>query len=117
MLGFFAPPSDLSTQKRPPSPPPCHPLQQYVGSYENAYFGPAEIQESDSIMTLVLGPKAMRFKLDHWDGSTFFFTPPGEAELVASQASITFRVDKDQPAGSFVIKMYDEDGQGTWTRK
>lgn len=117
MQGFFAPQADLSTQKRPTSPRPGHPLQQYVGSYENAYFGPAEIQESDSIMTLVLGPKAMRFKLDHWDGSTFFFTPPGEAELVASQASITFKADKDQPAGSFVIKMYDEDGQGTWTRK
>lgn len=117
MQGFFAPQADLSSHKRPTSPRPSHPLHQYVGTYENAYFGPAAVQESGSIMTLVLGPKAMRFQLGHWDGGTFFFAPPGEAELVASQASITFKVDKDQAAGSFVIKMYDEEGQGTWTRK
>lgn len=117
MQSFFAPQADLSSQKRPAQPRPTHPLDQYVGHYDNAYFGPAEIQEANFVMTLVLGPKAMRFKLDHWDGDTFSFTPAGEAELVASQASITFKVDRDQPAGSFVIKTYDGDGQGTWTRK
>src|SRR5690606_36398571 len=52
MQGFFAPQADLSTQTRPTSPRPAHPLRQYVGHYENAYYGPAEIQESGSTMTM-----------------------------------------------------------------
>ncbi|MCX5592403.1 serine hydrolase [Alcaligenes endophyticus] len=117
MQGFFAPQADLSAQQRPASPSPAQSLQHYVGNYENAYFGPAQIRESGSGMTLVLGPKGMSFKLSHWDGATFVFTPPGEAELVASQASIAFQGEKDQPATRFVIKTYDENGLGTWTRQ
>lgn len=117
MQNIFTPQADLSSQARPASPLPALSLQKFIGSYENNYYGAAEVLESEEGITLVLGPKAMHFKLDHWDGNTFTFTPPGEAELLASQASLVFTLDKNQPAHGFLIKMFDENGQGSWTRK
>ena len=116
MLGFFAPQADLSSQSRPERPKASQPPGQYVGRYENAYFGPAEIREANGIMTLTLGPRAMTFRLRHWDGDTFAFTPAGEAELVDSLASLRFQMDKNR-AGGFVIELYDDNGLGTWVRR
>ncbi|WP_233238604.1 serine hydrolase [Bordetella sp. LUAb4] len=116
MQGFFAPQADLSSQKPPAKPAPAQPLQQYTGHFDNPYYGPAEIREVNGGLTLTLGPKAMVFPLKHWDGATFAFTPAGEAELVDSLASMTFTGTPDQARG-FVIKLYDENGVGRWTRK
>lgn len=116
MKGIFAPQADLSSQARPADPAPAKALRLYTGRFDNAYFGAAEIQEADGALTLVLGPKNMRFPLRHWDGNTFAFAPAGEAALVDSLASLTFNVDKDQVSG-FDIKYYDDNGMGRWVRK
>ncbi|MGH8815640.1 MAG: serine hydrolase, partial [Achromobacter pestifer] len=73
-------------------------------------------QEAEGGLTLVLGPKGMRFPMRHWDGDTFAFAPVGEAELVDSLASITFKMDQGQARG-FDIKFYDDNGLGHWTNK
>lgn len=116
MLGFFEPQADLSRQARPVPPAPPQPLRQYTGRYDNAYYGPAEVQEADGALTLTLGPKGMRFPLRHWNGDTFAFAPAGEAELVDSLASIEFKLVAGQAPG-FQIKFYDDNGFGRWTRK
>ena len=116
MRGYFVPQADLSSQSRPARPRASQPLDSYVGRYENAYFGTADIQEANGAMTLTLGPKAMAFQLRHWDGDTFAFSPAGEAELVDSLASLRFKMENGRASG-FAIDFYDENGLGTWVRK
>ena len=113
---IFEPQADLSEQAKPANPAPAKTLSVYTGRFDNAYYGAAEIQEADGALTLVLGPKSMRFPLRHWDGDTFAFAPAGEAALVDSLASLTFNGDKGQPGG-FDIKFYDDNGMGRWVRK
>ncbi|HYG43574.1 MAG TPA: serine hydrolase, partial [Bordetella sp.] len=109
MLGFFQPQADLSAQGKPAKPAPAQALRQYTGRYDNAYFGPAEIQETNGALTLVLGPQGMRFPMRHWDGDTYAFVPAGEAELVDSFASIVFKLEQGRARG-FDIKFYDDSG-------
>ena len=118
MLGFFEPQADLSGTAKPATPTPAKSLRQYVGRYDNAYYGPADIQEADGALTLVLGPKGMRFPMTHWDGDTFAFAPAGEADLVDSLASVVFKTDQGQgQASGLDIKFYDDSGLGKWMRK
>jgi len=116
MQAFFAPQADLSAQAKPANGKPAGALSQYTGHFDNPYYGPAEIQEADGGLILVLGPKGMRFPVKHWDGDTFAFAPVGEAELVDSLASIVFKVDQGKARG-FDIKFYDDAGMGRWSRK
>jgi len=58
----------------------------------------------------------MRFPVRHWDGDTFAFSPAGEAEMLASRASIVFKMANGQAQG-FDIKYYDDSGLGHWNRK
>ncbi len=116
MKAFFEPQADLSGQAVPAKPAASKALSQYTGRFDNPYYGPAEIQEANGALTLVLGPKGMRIPLRHWDGDTYAFAPVGEAELVASLASIVFRMDQGRAQG-FDIKFYDDSGQGRWVRK
>lgn len=116
MKAFFEPQADLSGQADPAKPAASKALSQYTGRFDNPYYGPAEIQEANGSLTLVLGPKGMRIPLRHWDGDTYAFAPVGEAELVASLASIVFRMDQGRAQG-FDIKFYDDSGQGRWVRK
>lgn len=116
MAAFFEPQADLSGKTPPASPAPAKALSQYVGHFDNAYYGAAEIRQADGGLSLTLGPKAMRFAMTHWDGDTFAFSPVGEAELVDSRASVVFTMDKNAATG-FDIKFYDDAGQGRWTRK
>ncbi|MDQ1762002.1 serine hydrolase [Achromobacter xylosoxidans] len=116
MKAFFEPQADLSGQADPAKPVASKALSQYTGRFDNPYYGPAEIQEANGALTLVLGPKGMRFPLRHWDGDTYAFSPAGEAELVASLASIVFKMDQGRAQG-FDIKFYDDNGLGRWVRK
>lgn len=116
MQAFFAPQADLSAQAKPANGKPAGALSQYTGHFDNPYYGPAEIQEANGGLSLVLGPKGMRFPVKHWDGDTFAFAPVGEAELVDSLASIVFKMDQGKASG-FDIKFYDDAGMGHWSRK
>ena len=115
MKGFFQPQGDLSFKEKPAQPVPAKTLQDYTGSFGNAYFGKTEIREINETLTLVLGPKEMQFPLQHWDGDTFAFVPVGEAELVGSLASIVFKLDQGQVQG-FDIDFYNTGGAGHWTK-
>src|SRR3546814_6766412 len=78
MKGFFEPQADLSGQEKPANPAPGEPIKQYTGRFANPYYGTAEIKDTNGTLTLILGPKGMRFPLRHWDGDTFAFAPAGE---------------------------------------
>lgn len=115
MKGFFQPQADLSFKDKPVKRTTAKTLQNYTGSFENRYFGMAEIKDVDGTLTLVLGPEKLQFPLQHWNENTFSFVPIGEAELVGSLASIVFKLDVNR-AQSFDIDFYNADGMGQWTR-
>lgn len=97
--------------KRPPAnPAPARPLGDYVGAYNNDYWGPATITERDGKLVLTLGPRGQQFPLSHWDGDTFTFTLQDENAPPGTISEATF-------AGNTVkLEYYNDDNLGTFTR-
>jgi CubicO group peptidase (beta-lactamase class C family) len=63
MKGMYALVGDLAGAVPPTSPRSALPVESYVGRYENA------VERGD--VTLVLGPRRLRFPLSHWDADVF----------------------------------------------
>ncbi|TQC49064.1 serine hydrolase [Rhodococcus sp. WS4] len=104
------PEGSLVGQTAPANPAPPQPLPTYAGTYNNAYWGPAVITESNGGLTLQLGPAGQAFPLTHWDGDTFTFTPSGENAPPGTISKATF-------AGNNVtLEHYDTEGTGTFVR-
>ncbi|MCC6313711.1 MAG: serine hydrolase, partial [Thermomicrobiales bacterium] len=63
----------------PPAPAaPAHPLETYVGTYRNAYYGETEIVAAGDGLALRIGPQPTEYALTHFDGDIFSWQPPGE---------------------------------------
>jgi CubicO group peptidase (beta-lactamase class C family) len=112
--GLLENPSELAGQQPPANAAPPRAAAAYVGTYANEYFGPAEVAEVNGALVLRLGPDALEFPLEAWDGDVFAFTPPGENSLGITK--ITFTVDSEGTATGFESEYYDPTGFGTWTR-
>jgi CubicO group peptidase (beta-lactamase class C family) len=97
--------------KTPPAnPAPPAPLQSYVGTYNNDYWGQAKITEQDGKLGLTLGPKGVVWPLTHWDGNVFTFSFVAENLPPGSISKATFDGDK------LVLEYYDTDHTGTFQR-
>ena len=92
--------------------PPVHPTpfdaNQFVGTYQNNLYGPAMIEATNGKLSIVLGPKKMRFPLTHWTGDLFSFVPPGESSTGITAVHFT--------ATAMTIEYLNEEGVGTFTR-
>jgi CubicO group peptidase (beta-lactamase class C family) len=107
-------PSVLANATPPASPAPAHGADAYTGTYTNACYGPAEVRAADGGLELCLGPGPMAFALEHWDGDTYAFIPPGENSV--GIGAVTFTVGPDGQAASMAIEYLDEGGTGTFVR-
>ncbi|BBZ30288.1 serine hydrolase [Mycolicibacterium madagascariense] len=103
------PVGSLAGQPRPANPAPAPPTPSLVGTYDNAYWGPATVTESDGALTLALGPR-QKFALTHWDGNVFTFVPQGENATPGTISKATFFGDE------LNLEYYDEEKLGTFTR-
>ncbi len=110
----FAPmddPEGSLVGKQPPAQPaPARPLSDYVGDYNNPYWGPAKITERDGALQLALGPRGDTFALSHWDGDVFTFTLSGENAPPGTISKATFA------GNTLTLEYYDDDKLGTFTR-
>ncbi|MEV6222451.1 serine hydrolase domain-containing protein [Nocardia fluminea] len=104
------PEGDLSGKPAPANPAPAQPLPAYEGSYDSAYWGPAEIVATDAGLRLTIGPEQRTYQLRHWDGDTFAFDLSGENAPPGSVTSARF------DDGTLTIDYFDENGLGTFTR-
>jgi CubicO group peptidase (beta-lactamase class C family) len=96
--------------QHPPAPAaPARPLDTYLGTYDNGYWGPARITERDGRLQLSLGP-SHTFPLAHWDGDVFAFNPVGENAPPGTISKATFAGD------SLTLEFYDQDKLGTFQR-
>lgn len=109
MRGLYRPLGALAGQQPPAAPLPPQPLAQYAGRYASAYYGGAEVQRSGDALDLVLGPARVRYRLRHWSGDQFVFTPEGESAPPGSVSVVQFSLDGGQRAVQMQIEYFGED--------
>ncbi|MDX2826779.1 serine hydrolase [Streptomyces ipomoeae] len=105
-------PTDYSKPPKDASDPRA--TSTYTGTYRNAYYGPLTVTESNDELTLRLGPKPMTFRLNHYDGDTFYFETVGEN--ASGPSGVTFKDDENGKARQVTIEAFDTNGLGTFTR-
>lgn len=114
MAGLYAPTGDLAGKDTPTDAAAPAPLETYAGTYENAYFGQAQVEVTDEGLVVALGPAPQRFPLRHWSGDTFAIAPRNENAPAGSLSSVTFRGDGEH--GTMVIEYLNVNGTGIWRR-
>ncbi len=62
----------------PQSPQPPLPLEQYAGTFDHEFYGPATVVVRDDHLELQLGPQRQAFPLQHWNRDVFTWLPAGE---------------------------------------
>jgi CubicO group peptidase (beta-lactamase class C family) len=110
-----APEGHLAGATPPAEPMPPGDLADYVGTYDNPYFGPVEVALQGDGLVLAAGPQAMAFPLRHWSGTSFTLTPRGENAPDGSLSEVRFRGDEAGITG-LTVEMWDKLGLGTFTR-
>ena len=113
---YYNPAGDLAGEDAPASPAPARPLEEYAGTYQNAYFGQAEVVASGDTLVVRLGPDGgYEVELEPWDGDTFAFVPTGENAPDGSRSSATFVFE---PGGgvALTLEFFDANELGTWSR-
>jgi hypothetical protein len=116
MKSQFSHSGRLAGRKRPTDARPARVLRRYTGVYLNRLYGPARVILRGRRLVLRIGPKPLRFRLDHWSGNTFFYTPSGEN--ASGRAAIDFRFNRrSRGAVSIRIENLDPEGQGLFRRK
>jgi CubicO group peptidase (beta-lactamase class C family) len=113
---YYNPAGDLAGEEAPASPAPARPLEEYAGTYQNAYFGQAEVVASGDTLAVRLGPDGgYEVELEPWDGDTFAFVPTGENAPDGSRSSATFVFEADGGA-ALTLEFFDANKLGTWSR-
>lgn len=86
------PNGEFDCPKPPTSATRARPLASYAGEYRSNFYGRALVSVDRDALSLRLGPKAMTFRLSHWDGSKFLMVPPGESAMPGSRSIVAFAV-------------------------
>lgn len=108
--GMTTPFGELAGQQPPADPTPAQPLSAYLGTYANAYWGPARVTEQDGALTLALGPGGSAYQLGHWDGDIFTFALDSENAPPGSISKASFDGDR------LTLEYFDTDRMGTFLR-
>jgi hypothetical protein len=104
------PEGSLVGKTRPDNLTAPAPLQTYVGTYDNDYWGKALVTEQDGKLALSLGPNGAVWPLSPWDGNTFTFSFVAENSPPGSISKATFFRNK------LTLEYYDTDHRGTFQR-
>ncbi len=115
LMAYYDPSGDLAGKTAPANPAKARPAADYVGTYDNAYFGPARITQGQNGLVLALGPGTLSMPLTHWDADTFSVVPRSENAVYGSLSSVRFVV-KAGKAVELKIDYLDTEGLATWTR-
>jgi CubicO group peptidase (beta-lactamase class C family) len=101
---------ELAGKQRPTAAAPPRPVEAYIGSYANDYWGPATVAERDGGLTVSLGPGPDTYRLTHWDGDTFVFDLTDENAPPRSVSKAVFDGNR------LTLEYFDQDKMGTFTR-
>jgi hypothetical protein len=106
--------SKVDYSKPPAAPGPAKPDASYVGTYGNGYYGPLTVSAQDGGLVMELGPKRMRFPLQHYDNDTFSYETEGED--AAGRSGVTFGRGASDTATKVTVESLDHTGLGTFNR-
>jgi len=118
---LFAPYAERAgslVDKHPPenAAPPRAPAA-YLGVYGNPYFGEAHVVEGRAGLELVLGPKAMRFPMRHWDGDRYTIAMHGENYEEGSVSAVDFKFGDTDAASALTVELLDANRLGAFARR
>ncbi len=103
------PVGSLVGRQPPANPTPAAPFSLYAGTYNNDYWGPARVSETDGKLRLELGSK-LNVLLTPWDDNVFTYEWVSENSPPGSISKATF------DGAKLTLEYYDELGKGTFTR-
>ena len=114
---YYAPAGDLVDETPPADPAASAPLESFVGTWSNEYFGDAVVELDGETLVVRLGPDGgYELELEPWDGDTFAFVPTGENAPDGSRSSATFELGAGGGGDRMTLQFFDTNGLGTWTR-
>lgn len=111
MAGFFVPQGRYAGQHPPANPRAAGDSKDYVGTYESAYLGKAEVVAEGDGLVLRLGAELQQaYPLTHWDADSFTFVPLNDAAAPGSISAADFSAD------GIRLEHFDDDGLGFFRR-
>ena len=116
LANYLTPVGDLVGQTPPEDLDVGRTLSEYVGAYDNPYFGGAEIRQVESGLEFVFGPAEVTLAMTPWGSNRFAVAPQNENAPDGSISSLTFEEVQGEPA-SFVVEYLNGYRQGLWTRR
>jgi CubicO group peptidase (beta-lactamase class C family) len=106
-------------KKERPAPPvvvvPPLPLEKYSGTYRNDVYESLRIEAGDNALAVTIGPRKMRFPLQHWDRDAFILSYPVMGDE-ASETFVRFQPDEGGAVKTVVLDLLNQDGCGTFER-
>jgi Domain of unknown function (DUF3471)/Beta-lactamase len=100
--------------KPPAQASPAAPVDAYVGTYANPYFGEIQIVAKDGGLALRQGAKPADYPMTHYDRDVFSYQPTGESSFGPS--GVTFTVGASGKASGVLIENLNIYGQGEFGR-
>jgi CubicO group peptidase (beta-lactamase class C family) len=76
MQHYLYPLPEFDYSHPPKSPRPPRAAVAYTGKYAHDFYGPVTVYQERDTLGVTLG--SIECALDHWDGDTFTYLPPGE---------------------------------------
>lgn len=68
-------------------------LDRYKGRFYNDFFGEIKIEDENGLLSLIIGPKSLRFPLRHFDKDTFIMNTIGENGVGESKVVFEFSIE------------------------
>lgn len=104
------PVGSLVGQEAPANPATPAPLPSYAGTYNNGFWGPAQVTEAGGTLGLRVGPRGHVWPLTHWDGNVFTFSFVTENSPPGSVSKATFDGNR------LTLEYFDQERNGVFTR-
>ena len=98
---------------KPDKPVSLLPLDKYIETYCNEFYGAVKIEKGDNILQLTIGPDKYKFSMIHWNGNIFELKDPKEIVNEDSQFA-RFELDENQKVVKLTIDFLNKDGCGVF---
>ncbi|WP_093916102.1 serine hydrolase [Sulfitobacter marinus] len=116
MAPLSAPTGHLVGAEPPANAAQSGPAENYVGTYENEYFGPASVGMTNGQLVLELGPNNWELPMQHWAGDSFVIYPLTENQPAGSISLVEFLKTTSETGMTMKIEHLDGYGLGSFRR-
>ncbi len=97
---------------KPDKPVSLLPLDKYIETYCNEFYGAVKIEKVDNMLQLTIGPDKYKFSMIHWNGNIFELKDSKEIANGNSQNFARFELDENQKVVKLTLDFLNKDGCG-----